>query len=181
MITNQFVVCVLFIRCCYRICVWLKACRPQLIIRTCTFPWNTSLISALCSKWIVLFKDSQWRSFCFTLVTMTLVRYWRGKKMHWARIMYTVCFSVIALTDALLVDDGLWPPYASMIIFELYKVPSSASGFAIRVIFNGNVLNLRYCSNQALCDYDEFSNYIATVVPTDVAKQCASRRRWTLV
>ena len=90
-------------------------------------------------------------------------------------------FPVIALTDALLVADGLWPPYASMIILELYEVPSSASGFAIRVIYNGNVLNLPYCSNQALCDYDEFSNYIATVVPTDVAKQCASNKRWTSV
>ncbi|KAL5471128.1 hypothetical protein EMCRGX_G029211 [Ephydatia muelleri] len=89
--------------------------------------------------------------------------------------------TLIALTDALLVADGLWPPYASMIILELYEVPSSASGFAIRVIYNGNVLNLPYCSNQALCDYDEFSNYIATVVPTDVAKQCASNKRWTSV
>ena len=86
--------------------------------------------------------------------------------------------SVIALTDALLVADGLWPPYASMIILELYEVPSSDSGFAIRVIYNGNVLNQPYCSNQALCDYHEFGNYVATVVPTDPATQCALAKRW---
>ena len=87
--------------------------------------------------------------------------------------MYTF-FSVIALTSALLVADGLWPPYASMIILELYEVPSSASGFAIRVIYNGNVLNLPYCSDQTLCDYYEFGSYITTVMPTNVSKQCAS-------
>ena len=88
---------------------------------------------------------------------------------------------VIALTDALQVADGRWPPYASMVLLELYEASSSASGFAIRIIYNGNVLKLPYCSNQTMSDYDEFSSYMATITPTNVAKQCASKKKIVFV
>ena len=64
------------------------------------------------------------------------------------------------------VDDGVWVPYASMILMELYK-NSSSSQFSVRIIYNGKVLNLPFCRGAQLCDYDTFSSYMASITPPD--------------
>ncbi len=73
-------------------------------------------------------------------------------------------------------DRGVWPHYASMFLMEVYEV-SGGSGHAVRLIFNGEVLQLPFCSGSAseegLCDYKEFSNYLATITPTDPSLQCS--------
>ncbi len=72
-------------------------------------------------------------------------------------------------------DQGLWTHYASMFLMEVYEV-STGSGHAVRLIYNGVVLQPPYCSGstleEGLCDYELFSSYMATITPTDPSRQC---------
>ena len=86
---------------------------------------------------------------------------------------------MIPILVALQVDDGVWPSYASMILLELYSTTSdnadspNTAKYFVRMIYNGKVLQLPFCgSKKDLCDFESFSKYVKTVVPTDVAKQC---------
>ena len=81
---------------------------------------------------------------------------------------------VLPILVALQAFDNTWPLYASTLLLELYKTPSSASGHAVRGIYNGKVLEFPFCSNKTLCDYKEFSGYLASIVPTDPVKQCSA-------
>ena len=67
---------------------------------------------------------------------------------------------------ALQVDNGVWTPYASMILMELYKNSSSGT-VSMRIIYNGQVLSLPFCGGAQLCDYNIFSNYMASITPPD--------------
>lgn len=93
---------------------------------------------------------------------------------------------------ALQVDDGVWPAYASMILVELYETnkkssfmggyhhpwvhePRDVDRFAVRLIYNGKVLSLPFCSDtlgSGLCSIQTFSNYIKTVTPSDNLEEC---------
>ena len=83
---------------------------------------------------------------------------------------------MIPILAALQVDNGVWPPYASMILMELYGV--AGSNYSVRVIYNGKVLQLPFCGSKTLCDFKTFSNYMSTVTPSDPAKQCLQKRKW---
>lgn len=85
----------------------------------------------------------------------------------------TFCsLSVIPLLVALQIDQGVWPPYASMMLIELYKTTASSSGYSVRVVYNGKVYNLPFCNGSDLCDYKTFSTYLSTITPSDPARQC---------
>ena len=94
---------------------------------------------------------------------------------------------------ALKAADGLWPYYASMMLLELYEINTNEQlkqntrfhsrakkpgNFAVRLIYNGQVLSLPFCSNSqypGLCNYQTLSDYMTTVTPSDdVAKECGA-------
>ncbi|KAJ1736236.1 hypothetical protein LPJ61_000020 [Coemansia biformis] len=69
----------------------------------------------------------------------------------------------------------IWPPYASNLIFELWKKQDGQR--VVRVIFNGQVLKLaegaEWCDMNA-CPLDTFLAHIDTFVPTDIATECST-------
>ncbi len=83
---------------------------------------------------------------------------------------------MIPILAAFEADIDVWPAYASMFLMEVYEV-SGGSGHAVRLIFNGEVLQLPFCScsaaDEGLYDYKEFSNYLGTITPTDPARECS--------
>ena len=92
------------------------------------------------------------------------------------------------ILTALRVEDGVWVPYASMILMELYEDTTkplnqntpAASRFYMRLIYNGKVLTPPFCKNGSLCGFQELSKYLYTVTPTDeFAKQCSLSRTKT--
>ena len=90
------------------------------------------------------------------------------------KLVFTQCtlHAVIPMLVALQVDTQDWPPYASMLLMEVYEI-SSGSGHAVRLVYNGKVLKLPFCSGEeGVCDYKDFASYMATVTPTDPSKQC---------
>ncbi|KAJ1829595.1 hypothetical protein LPJ56_000244 [Coemansia sp. RSA 2599] len=68
----------------------------------------------------------------------------------------------------------LWPPYASNLVFELWK--KSDGNRVIRVIYNGQVLKLQdenqWCDLGA-CPIDTFFSHVDDFIPTDISAQCA--------
>ncbi|KAG5175195.1 histidine phosphatase superfamily [Tribonema minus] len=75
------------------------------------------------------------------------------------------------LLSALQVAGWNWPPYASNLIWELWRDDSSSQPF-VRVIYNGKVLELPFCS-QATCPLQEFRSWLlAHVVPSDMLAEC---------
>lgn len=81
---------------------------------------------------------------------------------------------VIPILTALQVDEGVWPPYASMMLLELYQFSSNGS-LAVRLLYNGATLYPPFCQpSSSLCDFDTFSVYLKTVTPSDPKAQCAT-------
>ena len=77
--------------------------------------------------------------------------------------------AVIPILVALKVDTMEWPPYASMILIELYD---RAGKKYVRITYNGEVLPLQFCNSELLCDYETFSQYMNSVTPSNPALQC---------
>lgn len=69
-----------------------------------------------------------------------------------------------------------WIPLASNLLWETW---GDANGNSyMRVIFNGRVLSLPFCSRGSLCTWAEFRSHLATYVPHDLATAChASEHR----
>jgi len=63
---------------------------------------------------------------------------------------------VLPILVALQVDTMRWPPYASMMLLELYDISGE---HYMRIIYNGEVLELPFCGSKALCSYAAFSSY----------------------
>ncbi len=82
---------------------------------------------------------------------------------------------VMPLLTAMLVDDGVWSPYASMILMELYEnttaTPQPLSAidrFSMRLIYNGKVVSPVFCKLPGgLCHFKDISDYLNTVIPPD--------------
>ncbi len=72
-------------------------------------------------------------------------------------------FSFYCIFLSLRVDEGVWPPYASMLLIELYQT-SKDNKHSVRIVYNGKVLSPPFCKD-GLCDYETFSGYLATVTP----------------
>ncbi|KAJ1921728.1 hypothetical protein H4219_000461 [Mycoemilia scoparia] len=85
--------------------------------------------------------------------------------------------TVSSLLGAFKADDKnmLWPPYRSNILVELWKKKNGKH--IIRVIYNGEVLTLQpghqWCNLEG-CDLETFTNYLDSLVPQDLAKECRS-------
>lgn len=94
--------------------------------------------------------------------------------------LYLTFHAVIPVLVALRADKGMWPPYASMMLIELY---STGSGFSVRIVYNGEVIQLPFCDSTGagLCDYNKFFSYMATVTPnskTNCSPETQKQRRW---
>ena len=72
---------------------------------------------------------------------------------------------VIQLLVALQIDKNIWPPYASVMLLELYQ--TTANKPAVRLIYNGEVVTLPFCGGNEMCDYDMYSKYMTLVTPPD--------------
>jgi len=82
--------------------------------------------------------------------------------------------SLMSFLNAFQVWDNEWTPYASTINLELYEQSSTASGWAIRLVYNGKVLYIPGCpSTSELCDYDTFIGIAQKLVPSEA--QCQYR------
>ncbi|KAJ1965092.1 hypothetical protein GGI12_001008 [Dipsacomyces acuminosporus] len=70
----------------------------------------------------------------------------------------------------------LWPPYASNLIFELWKQKKDG-GYVVRVIHNGETLKLQsgaeWCDLES-CPVEKFTGYFKDYIPDDIAAECAS-------
>lgn len=76
------------------------------------------------------------------------------------------------LLTALQVDEGVWPPYASMLLLELYV--DTSGGFFVRILYNGKVLKPPFCKTEGFCRYVELAQYLMTVCPpNDYTSLCA--------
>ena len=72
---------------------------------------------------------------------------------------------VMQLLVALQIDKNIWPPYASVMLFELYQ--TTANKPAVRLIYNGQVVTIPFCGGNEMCDYDIYSKYMTLVTPPD--------------
>jgi acid phosphatase len=73
--------------------------------------------------------------------------------------------TLIQLLVALQLDKGIWPPYGSMMIIELYQ--STSSGPVVRLIYNGVVEVPPFCKGQQLCAFNNYNQYLPSVTPPD--------------
>eukprot|EP01095_Lingulamoeba_sp_RSL-Kostka_P001325 TRINITY_DN11891_c0_g1_i1.p1 TRINITY_DN11891_c0_g1~~TRINITY_DN11891_c0_g1_i1.p1 ORF type:complete len:420 (+),score=125.89 TRINITY_DN11891_c0_g1_i1:55-1314(+) len=74
--------------------------------------------------------------------------------------------------------DGYWSPYASTGTLELYKDPLTTS-YYVRLLFRGEPMMMYGCS-QLLCDWDDFSKTIESLVPPDDYKEFCKTSNWTM-
>jgi hypothetical protein len=71
------------------------------------------------------------------------------------------------------ISDGVWPPYASQLIFEVYEM--SDQSFSLRILYNGKVMKMPFCDNKEMCDIKTtVVEYVRTIVPESVEKDCQS-------
>ncbi|KAG0221930.1 Lysophosphatidic acid phosphatase type 6 [Mortierella sp. GBA43] len=84
----------------------------------------------------------------------------------------TTLTPLLGMLDA---TDMRWPPYASNLILELWKAPSSKGHFA-RVLYNGRVVDTvsKWC-DLAWCPLDTMVHYLSQFVVDDLASKCKKR------
>eukprot|EP01130_Rhizamoeba_saxonica_P002242 TRINITY_DN12089_c0_g1_i1.p1 TRINITY_DN12089_c0_g1~~TRINITY_DN12089_c0_g1_i1.p1 ORF type:complete len:407 (-),score=71.87 TRINITY_DN12089_c0_g1_i1:57-1277(-) len=77
--------------------------------------------------------------------------------------------TISILLNAFNVHDGLWPPYASHIIIELWEeIPSQ---YSVRFIYNGDVKVIPGC--EAMCSWEKFYSYsLENIFFKDYAEEC---------
>jgi lysophosphatidic acid phosphatase type 6 len=71
---------------------------------------------------------------------------------------------MMPLLSALQIWDGRWPSYASKIVFEMYENRLNGGSFAVRVIYDGQIMLVPGCSS-TLCDWNEFDNVLQALLP----------------
>jgi hypothetical protein len=65
-----------------------------------------------------------------------------------------------------------WPPYASNMLWELWQDEAQHSSYFVRVLYNGMVLPLPFCS-MSDCPLGEFYDWLhKSAVPKDLLKEC---------
>lgn len=78
--------------------------------------------------------------------------------------------TLMPLQLAFNISDGVWPPYASQLIFEVYQM--SDNSFSLRILYNGKVQKMPFCNNKEMCDMDTVERHLATIEPESVEKNC---------
>ncbi|XP_028391161.1 counting factor 60-like [Dendronephthya gigantea] len=82
--------------------------------------------------------------------------------------------TLMTLLLAFNVSDGVWPPYASQMIFEVYQMTDNSH--TMRILYNGKVMKLPFCDDKELCNTDIVKEYVAKFEPESVAKDCQSSK-----
>jgi len=68
--------------------------------------------------------------------------------------------------------DGMWPPYASHIEFELWSTPDNTNYF-VQVKYNGQPAQTSGCSS-VMCPFDEWKIAALNMIPTNWQKECVA-------
>jgi len=79
--------------------------------------------------------------------------------------------SVMPFLNAYGVADGLWASYGIFTVLEMYRVNTSIPTYAVRIIYRGQELTPPFCDD-ALCDYEIFSEYTEALLPQDPSVNC---------
>ena len=99
----------------------------------------------------------------------TILVRWYDEGYSFATIFFS---SVMPLLLAFNISDGVWPPYASQLIFEVYEMADNAH--AMRILYNGKVMKLPFCDDKEMCNTEIVKEYIAKFEPESVEKDCMS-------
>ena len=82
----------------------------------------------------------------------------------------------MSLMLAFNISDGVWPPYASQLIFEVYQMADNS--FSMRILYNGKVQKLPFCDNKEMCNTDTVEEYISRFEPESVEKDCQTSKQF---
>jgi Histidine phosphatase superfamily (branch 2) len=81
--------------------------------------------------------------------------------------------TVMPFLTAFGLDNGVWCPYAGMIVIELWQ--TSYDEYAIRFIYDGQVQSIPGCSD-TLCPFSEFQSIVKPMLPSAAACQATQTR-----
>ncbi|KAF9975051.1 hypothetical protein BGZ73_001411 [Actinomortierella ambigua] len=92
--------------------------------------------------------------------------------------------TVTTMLGVLKSKDIRWPPYASNLLFELWKVPcehtfhgcgsTEDDDYYVRVFYNGAVVDADWCDLN-WCPYEKFIDYLDTYIPEDFHAECHAK------
>jgi len=80
-------------------------------------------------------------------------------------------FTIAQLFQALHLGIRIWPPYASHVTFEMWK-QKGTSNLAVRVLYNGQIMNIPECKNGVYCTEAEYSAILKRLKVTNYAEAC---------
>jgi len=82
-------------------------------------------------------------------------------------------FTIAQLFQAFHLGISIWPPYASHVLFELWKKPNSQD-MAVRVLYNGEIMKIPGCTlgGGSVCSLEEFDKILDTRLKVDSFQDC---------
>ncbi|KAJ3280202.1 Acid phosphatase-like protein 2 [Borealophlyctis nickersoniae] len=90
--------------------------------------------------------------------------------------------TISALLGVLRGDDRRWPPYASSLVWEVWRPDEGGEDqgeHLLRLIYNGDVVRVPWCQARDPrdgCTVTAFMEYIEKFLPVDMEKECEERR-----
>eukprot|EP00742_Colponemidia_sp_Colp-10_P010178 GILJ01011154.1.p1 GENE.GILJ01011154.1~~GILJ01011154.1.p1 ORF type:complete len:514 (-),score=62.72 GILJ01011154.1:94-1635(-) len=92
---------------------------------------------------------------------------------------YSRFAGVAAFLSALDLFDGILPPFASTLVFELRRYTNSTGGivksYFVRVLFNDRLLSLPNCTSD--CPFEHFKTFLQSRITPDLQKACRLRHK----
>ena len=79
--------------------------------------------------------------------------------------------TILPFLHALEIHDSKWPPFASVLLLELFRSTQDAKKHFVRVIYNDKLLYIPQCRG-TLCSYDEWKGIVEPLIPNDYEKEC---------
>jgi hypothetical protein len=81
--------------------------------------------------------------------------------------------SVLPLLAALGVWEGVWPPYSSLLVFELYE--GKGDQYFFRLVYDGKELIMDECEGKALCRFEVLEEVVSpwALATGDPRRACA--------